>query len=236
MFLAGTGHSAYIFGDLAPQLTDGFHVLGLTRRGHGQSERTATGYDTATLVEDIRKFLDAPQIKRVTLIGHSMVGDEMTRFAGLYPDRVDKLVYFDAAYDRLQTRESYILSSLAEAFALTAPTKQDFASVETWRKWLQHKRYGVWSAGLEADMQQIIKMTPEGIRYVMSNEVAQACVKGSENAHPDYTKVKAIKGRALQTVAAQATAEILRLRESITRQTSVLVALSRRPDRRGVHL
>ena len=35
------------------------------------------------------------------LIGHSIAGEEMTRFAGQYPDRVDKLVYLDAAYDRV---------------------------------------------------------------------------------------------------------------------------------------
>ncbi|MGH9905217.1 MAG: alpha/beta fold hydrolase [Pyrinomonadaceae bacterium] len=191
LFLAGAGHSAYIFSDLAPQLTDRFRVLGLTRRGHGQSEQPAIGYDTATLVEDIRQFLTALKIKRVTLIGHSMAGDEMTHFAGLYPERIDKLVYLDAAYDRSQISEGYLLSSLAETFALLAPTKQDFASVESWRNWLQHKRYGFWSAALEADMQQTIKITPQGIRSVMSDEVVQALARGTETFHPDFTKVKA---------------------------------------------
>ena len=100
LFLHGLGDTPHIFDDLAPKFTNQFRVLGLTRRGHGQSEKPQTGYDTATLVEDIRQFLDALKIERVVLVGHSIAGDELTRFAGVHPDRVIKLVYLDAAYDR----------------------------------------------------------------------------------------------------------------------------------------
>ena len=44
-----------------------------------------------------------------------MAGDELTLFATRYPDRVMKVVYLDAAYDR--TPEGYIAS-------LTDPTNQ----------------------------------------------------------------------------------------------------------------
>ena len=100
LFLHGLGDTAHIFDDLAPKFTNQFRVLGLTRRGHGQSEKPEAGYDTATLVEDIRQFLDALKIERVILVGHSLAGDELTRFAGEHPDRVIKLVYLDAAHDR----------------------------------------------------------------------------------------------------------------------------------------
>src|SRR5208282_2226163 len=81
LLLTGMGNSAHIYDDLAPKFTDSFHVLGLTRRGHGQSEKPETGYDTATLVEDIRQFLDAMKIQRVVLVGHSLAGGELTMFA-----------------------------------------------------------------------------------------------------------------------------------------------------------
>ena len=38
LLLHGLGNTAHIFDDLAPKFTNQFHVLGLTRRGHGQSE------------------------------------------------------------------------------------------------------------------------------------------------------------------------------------------------------
>ena len=88
------------------KFTNQFRVLGLTRRGHGESEMPETGYDTATLVEDIRQFLDALKIQRVVLAGHSFAGDELTRFAVAHPDRVIKLIYFDSAYDHSRVPES----------------------------------------------------------------------------------------------------------------------------------
>src|SRR5688572_33067400 len=78
LFLTGFGDSAHIFDDLAPQFANQFRVLGLTRRGHGQSDKPETGYDTATRVDDIRQFLELIEINRATLVGHSLAGDEMT--------------------------------------------------------------------------------------------------------------------------------------------------------------
>ena len=100
ILLAGLGNDAHVFDEIAPTFTDKFHVIGLTRRGFGETERPATGYETATRVEDIRAFMDAMKITRANLAGHSLAGDEMTQFATLYPQRVIKMVYLDAAYDR----------------------------------------------------------------------------------------------------------------------------------------
>lgn len=100
LFLAGFNDSAHVYDHFAPQFTDRFHVLGLTRRGVGESEKPPDGYDSSTRVEDIRQFLDELGVSRVSLIGHSMAGDELTLFASRYPKRVSKMVYLDAAYDR----------------------------------------------------------------------------------------------------------------------------------------
>ena len=37
VFLAGLGSTAHVFDDFAPQFTDSFHVVGITRRGFGAS-------------------------------------------------------------------------------------------------------------------------------------------------------------------------------------------------------
>lgn len=100
LFLAGMGCNAHIFDDLAPRFADQFHVMALTRRGHGESDHPETGYDVDTLIEDIRQFLDALGIKKVILVGHSMANVELSHFNALYPERVLKLIFLDAAYDR----------------------------------------------------------------------------------------------------------------------------------------
>lgn len=101
VLLAGLGNTAHAFDDFAPRLVDRYRVVALTRRGFGESDHPRSGYDTRRLVEDIRAALDGLGLGRVTLIGHSIAGEEMTRFAATYPARVDRLVYLDAAYDRI---------------------------------------------------------------------------------------------------------------------------------------
>ena len=105
LFLTSLGGTAEDFQPLAIRFRDRFHVLGLTRRGQGRSDKPNAGYDTATLVEDIRAFLDLRKIKRATLVGYSLAGNELTEFAALYPKRVAKLVYLDAAYDLPENAE-----------------------------------------------------------------------------------------------------------------------------------
>jgi len=87
------------FGSLAPQFTDQFRVVGLTRRGQGQSEKPPGGYDTDTLVGEIVGFLDALEVGQAHIAGQSVAGAEMTRLAVVHPSRVAKLVYLDAAID-----------------------------------------------------------------------------------------------------------------------------------------
>jgi non-heme chloroperoxidase len=68
LFLTGMGVTPHTFDNLAPQFTPRFRVLGFTRRGLGKSDKPATGYDTATLTDDVRGFLDALPLERVTLV------------------------------------------------------------------------------------------------------------------------------------------------------------------------
>lgn len=100
LFLPGMGCNAHIFDRFAPRFTDQFHVLALTRRGHGESDHPETGYDIDTLTEDIRLFLDTLKIDQAILAGHSMAGVEMSHFAAIHPERVLRLVYLDAAFYR----------------------------------------------------------------------------------------------------------------------------------------
>ncbi len=72
----------------------------MTRRWYGASEQTVNGYHIDTLSNDILAVTKALHLDKVILIGHSIAGDEISKFAASYPDKVDKVVYLDAAYDR----------------------------------------------------------------------------------------------------------------------------------------
>ena len=135
LFLHGMGDTAHIYDGFAPRFSNQFRVLALTRRGHGESEIPETGYDTDTLVEDIRQFLESLKIQRVVLAGHSFAGDELTRFAVIYPERVIKLIYFDSAYDHSRVPEALRFKPLHGGGPDNLPTKEESASVEGRRHW-----------------------------------------------------------------------------------------------------
>jgi pimeloyl-ACP methyl ester carboxylesterase len=100
VFLAGSGDTPHMFDGFAPKFTDEFHVLGITRRGFGGSSGAVPPNNVDTLVSDIRSVLDSLGFTKVTLVGHSYAGEEMTRFGELNPGRCAALIYMDAAYDR----------------------------------------------------------------------------------------------------------------------------------------
>jgi pimeloyl-ACP methyl ester carboxylesterase len=98
IFIPGGCDTAFVFGDIASRLAQRFRVLGLTARGCGASDRPASGYDMSHQIGDISGFMNALNIQKCILIGHSSGGGKITQFAHKYPDRVDRLVYLDTVY------------------------------------------------------------------------------------------------------------------------------------------
>jgi pimeloyl-ACP methyl ester carboxylesterase len=96
VLLAGSGNTAHVFDDFAPKLTARSHVYGITRRGFGASSHPGTGYDDQRLADDVLGVLDALNIKRPVLVGHSMAGSELTTLGSQHSDRLAGLVYLDA--------------------------------------------------------------------------------------------------------------------------------------------
>ncbi|MET0293082.1 MAG: alpha/beta hydrolase [Steroidobacteraceae bacterium] len=100
LLVPGLGATAHSFDTLAPRLARNHRVFAMTRRGAGASSRVDFGYDTPRLARDILAVLDALELKTVTLVGHSIAGDELTWLGGHHADRLSGVVYLDAAYDR----------------------------------------------------------------------------------------------------------------------------------------
>lgn len=125
VLLTGLGNTAAVYDDLAPLLARRQPVVALTRRGFGGSSAPATGYDVATRVDDLRLALDRLGLERVVLVGHSIAGDELTAFAGRYPQRVAGLVYLDSAINRFAMSRANpghgCMETLREQAAATAP-------------------------------------------------------------------------------------------------------------------
>ena len=99
VLLTGSGHTAHVYDDFAPKLTDCCHVYGITRRGFGASSRPASGYDDQRLADDVARALDQAKIASPVLVGHSRAGAEMTTVGRQHSGRISGLVYLDALGD-----------------------------------------------------------------------------------------------------------------------------------------
>lgn len=93
--LTANAHSfdGLILAGLSPAL----RVLAVDLRGRGLSSKPESGYSMADHAADILGLLDALDIQKVMLGGHSFGGLLALYMAAHYPDRVRNLVVIDAA-------------------------------------------------------------------------------------------------------------------------------------------
>lgn len=81
-----------------PALTKAGHrVITYDRRGFGGSDKPAEGYDYDTFADDLAGLLEALDLRDVTLVGFSMGGGEIARYAGRHgTDRLHSVVFAGA--------------------------------------------------------------------------------------------------------------------------------------------
>jgi len=191
VMIHGIGDNPHIFDDLAGRLRGDFRVIAYARRGHGDSDAPAAPYGLATLVEDLRQLLDGMGIRRASLLGWSMGGNEITRFAGLYPNRVEKLIYMDSGYD---WSEPVFLKPFGEMLAAVAPDDSALASLDAYRTWFRESWLGEapWSDGLEAYLHNTVRIAADGrLEVIPSQSVFEACFASLAAPPRDYSKVRA---------------------------------------------
>lgn len=109
----------------ARRLAADYHVVVPDLRGHGDSAWSAEGsYLTANYVYDLTQLIEQLGREPVTLVGHSLGGSIALRYAGMFPDKVAKVV----AIEGLGPSPS----SLDER-ARTPPP-------EEWREWIAQRQ------------------------------------------------------------------------------------------------
>jgi pimeloyl-ACP methyl ester carboxylesterase len=158
LLLAGLGCSAHVFAELAPHLTESFRVVGLTRRGHGPSDQVPGSQAIEETAEDARLFLDAMDIDRAHVGGHSMGGGEASALAARHPDRVASVVYLDGAYD---WAESPRRGAGADGGAMP----EHFASFDAYVDFVRSELPGfdlIWGPALEAMLRSGVNTHEDG--------------------------------------------------------------------------
>lgn len=78
---------------VATRLAQHYRVFAHDLRGHGQSDWVSDGdYGVMDHVFDLASLVEHLGLDRFTLMGHSLGGNITLRFAGLFPDKIEKLV------------------------------------------------------------------------------------------------------------------------------------------------
>jgi pimeloyl-ACP methyl ester carboxylesterase len=103
---------------------DGFEIVAIDSRGHGDSRCGTTGHSVENLALDLRTALDALDVRDAILVGHSMGGIAVQAFAAQHPEvareRVRGLVLMSTLARTLFTG-AHRLQALAERLADGAP-------------------------------------------------------------------------------------------------------------------
>lgn len=93
MLFHGKNFGGYYWGSVIKALAAvGFRVIAPDQIGFGRSSKPIINYTFKQLAEWNKKLLDTLGIKKTSILGHSMGGMLATRFALMYPERMDKLL------------------------------------------------------------------------------------------------------------------------------------------------
>ena len=96
VLLHGKNFTGYYWKDVVNYLTkEGYRVIVPDQIGWGRSDKPLIHYSFHTLAANTAQLLDSLKINKIILVGHSMGGMLASRFAMLYPWRVEKLVLED---------------------------------------------------------------------------------------------------------------------------------------------
>ena len=96
MLMHGNNFGGFYFKAIIDGLTAvGFRVIVPDQIGYGKSSKPLAPYNFNSQARNTQLILDAEQIGKVMVVGHSMGGMLATRFTTQYPDSVERLVVYN---------------------------------------------------------------------------------------------------------------------------------------------
>jgi pimeloyl-ACP methyl ester carboxylesterase len=97
-----TGNLAVWHLQIVPELSDHFRILTYDLRGHGMSDAPPTGYTPDDMTDDLLGLLDALEVQRPVIVGHSFGADIALYLAARSPERVQEVIAIESALPALE--------------------------------------------------------------------------------------------------------------------------------------
>jgi pimeloyl-ACP methyl ester carboxylesterase/tetratricopeptide (TPR) repeat protein len=123
ILLHGFTDSWLSYSTVLPLLDPKYRVYILDQRGHGESDRPASGYALQQFADDVIAFMDVMGIHQATIVGHSMGSFVAQHVAVAAPDRVKRLVLSGSA---TTTRLEAVLDLHRAVSTLKDPVPEKF--------------------------------------------------------------------------------------------------------------
>jgi pimeloyl-ACP methyl ester carboxylesterase len=123
VFLPAYTDSWFSFSRVLPLLPPRYHAYAVDQRGHGDSERPACCYTVEDFAADVVGFLDAVEVGRATLVGHSGSCLVARRVAEAHPERVARLVLIGSPRSLGDTQEELELQTAVRALQDPVPVQ-----------------------------------------------------------------------------------------------------------------
>ncbi len=179
VLIAGLGYDGWMWHRMIPGLAEHFQVISFDNRGVGQSDKPAGPYTAGMLAADVIGLLDAFDIDKAHIVGHSMGGFIAQALAVHHLDRVNRLVLSatnfggprhvpispeamavltDVTGDPIARLRRGIVISCAPGFAEQNPTLVD--------DWVDYRvRHPIDPAGYQAQLAIGLSLLPEAAAF-----------------------------------------------------------------------
>lgn len=112
---------------LGKKLAEDFTVYLVDQRNHGRSPHSDE-FSYSIMARDVKQLIDNEELKKATLIGHSMGGKTAMRFAQLYPEAVERLAVIDIGVKEYPPHHGVILKGLK---AIDVPSLESRKDADT---------------------------------------------------------------------------------------------------------
>ena len=120
---AGTGDSSEVWSAVQEQVQRFARVCSYDRLGLGKSDKVAVPHTADEIVEDLHGLLHAvPVPGPYVMVGHSIGGIYVRKYAALFPTEVKGIVLLDSSHEEQFTRVSEISPEWAQRIASQFPT------------------------------------------------------------------------------------------------------------------
>ena len=160
VLLHGVASNSRIWITTAPLLAEKFRVYALDQRGHGESDKPDGGYEFDSVVADLDAFIEALELERPVVVGHSWGGNVALQYAATHQKQAAGLIMVDGGYIEVSARPGMTWERAEKEMAPPELTHLTPAQLTKGaKKW----RLGeIWSDEVEAALMGNFEVTEAG--------------------------------------------------------------------------